>query len=949
MGKVSAHRRQQIGGIPKVLIAGMLAVGTFLGAQALAFISPVQAVLISHPTSTPRSFNCSLSDDGRAYCWGANPNGQLGNGSTADSSVPVAVDRSGVLKGVALARISAYVGADNGHGHTCAVSTGGQAYCWGNNVAGQLGNGSTKNSSVPVAVNAVGVLNGVALRDISAGDDHTCALSVDGRAYCWGYGVNGHVGDGTTTQQASPVDVTWRPKTPTGITAVAGLNSATISWKAPGDVRGNAITGYVATLKPGGAACAVTMTTCTIKGLAGGTTYSVTVIATTGLGLSTPSSAPVEVTTYGLPDEPTDVIAISHGTSAEVSWQQGSGSLHGGKFLKYTVTANPGGATCESTSQAVKTCTITGLGSGTAYNYTVVTTSGAGDSAPSAPSSEIRANSTAPDAPTDVSATMGQPGSVVVSWTPGSLNGGAFVKYTVIASPGGATCQSAVETVRVCTVSELTQGVGYTFTVVTTNGIGNSAASGPSAQTTPTSAVAASPTGVTATPGAPGSVVVSWKPGSLRGGAFVKYTVTATPGNAVCESTVQATTSCTVSGLTNQMAVAPVRADARSPLTFETLTDGTPLVRTPLTDGALFSFTVVTTNNVGASLGSPPSAPVKPALVPDAPNSVASIPGNSTALVSWVPKAQGTGTPASFTACAFVDGTAPVGNSCELLGIAGARGTTAPHCTVSGAMSCTINGLANGTIYDIRVFATSSVGNSPLSAEPARVTPGYPTPPDILPAAQGSLTGAASTTIEAGSTVAVQGEGFAPNTPIALWIYSNPDYLGTAYSDLEGRFTSQVTIPAEYGGEHNVVAEGQASDGSMRTLILGITVSPVMEHRQQNLRLTTTSILALAVVLFCLGGSGILVGTVAAHRRRRARLARSLAMTENGEILFMPEELTRPTRKGWLPAPHRPRSFRTTGQEENPARKPLRARLMPHLPGRGSREDNKQRIDQNDD
>lgn len=123
----------------------------------------------------------------KAYCWGLNGYGALGNGSTEGSSaVPVAVDTAGVLRGKRVTAISA------GFFHTCVVA-GAKAYCWGRGSEGQLGNGRTKSSAVPVAVKAEGVLRGKAVTSISAGESHTCAVA-DGRAYCWGKGAIGASG-----------------------------------------------------------------------------------------------------------------------------------------------------------------------------------------------------------------------------------------------------------------------------------------------------------------------------------------------------------------------------------------------------------------------------------------------------------------------------------------------------------------------------------------------------------------------------------------------------------------------------------------------------------------------------------------------------------------------------------------------------------------------------------
>ena len=91
---------------------------------------------------------CALTTTGQAYCWGLNNQGQLGNNSTTNSRIPVAVQ---MPAGVSFQSITV------GYYHTCALTTTNQAYCWGNNEYGQLGNNSTTNSSIPLAVSSVGV------------------------------------------------------------------------------------------------------------------------------------------------------------------------------------------------------------------------------------------------------------------------------------------------------------------------------------------------------------------------------------------------------------------------------------------------------------------------------------------------------------------------------------------------------------------------------------------------------------------------------------------------------------------------------------------------------------------------------------------------------------------------------------------------------------------------
>jgi alpha-tubulin suppressor-like RCC1 family protein len=142
---------------------------------------------------------CAIASDSQAYCWGYNSYGQLGDGTTTNRSAPVAVTTSGVLSGKTIKTISA------GGSHTCAVASNNQAYCWGRNAYGQLGDGSTNNSSVPVAVTTSGVLSGKAILSISIGyGSHTCAI-VDNQDYCWGYNTYGQLGDGLSNILTAPV------------------------------------------------------------------------------------------------------------------------------------------------------------------------------------------------------------------------------------------------------------------------------------------------------------------------------------------------------------------------------------------------------------------------------------------------------------------------------------------------------------------------------------------------------------------------------------------------------------------------------------------------------------------------------------------------------------------------------------------------------------------------
>jgi alpha-tubulin suppressor-like RCC1 family protein len=155
-------------------------------------------------TSTSASV-CAIASDNLAYCWGNDNYGQLGNNSTTQSQVPVAVNTSGVLSGKTIVSIT------TGNLHTCAIASDYQAYCWGYNVHGALGNNSTTDSHVPVAVNTSGVLSGKTIRSIAGGIYHTCAIASDYHAYCWGWNINGELGNNSNTESDVPVAVNPLP------------------------------------------------------------------------------------------------------------------------------------------------------------------------------------------------------------------------------------------------------------------------------------------------------------------------------------------------------------------------------------------------------------------------------------------------------------------------------------------------------------------------------------------------------------------------------------------------------------------------------------------------------------------------------------------------------------------------------------------------------------------
>lgn len=138
--------------------------------------------------------SCAEGSDGNVYCWGYNVVGQLGDGTTTNRLSPVKVSAPA---SVTLSRLSA------GDYHTCANGSDGQVYCWGRSENGQLGDGSEGDRATPAAVTPPA---GVELSSPSVGFGHVCAVG-SRRVYCWGNNTSGQVGYGTRIPRPLPTIV----------------------------------------------------------------------------------------------------------------------------------------------------------------------------------------------------------------------------------------------------------------------------------------------------------------------------------------------------------------------------------------------------------------------------------------------------------------------------------------------------------------------------------------------------------------------------------------------------------------------------------------------------------------------------------------------------------------------------------------------------------------------
>ncbi len=188
---------------------GQLGDGTHTDRKTPVYVKGLKNVTA---VAAGRTFTCALTSGGGVKCWGANGEGQLGDGTGNGSSVPV--DVSNLLSGVTAISTGGY--------HACARTSAGGLKCWGNNYDGQLGDGTTEDRWEPVTIYASSIAS------VSAGWAHTCAVTTTGWAKCWGNNVRGQLGDGTTDERHSPVNVSGMAGVTSSISA-GGFHSCALT------------------------------------------------------------------------------------------------------------------------------------------------------------------------------------------------------------------------------------------------------------------------------------------------------------------------------------------------------------------------------------------------------------------------------------------------------------------------------------------------------------------------------------------------------------------------------------------------------------------------------------------------------------------------------------------------------------------------------------------------
>ncbi len=326
--------------------------------------------IIAIAAATYHSF--ALCSDGTLAAWGYNGNGELGNGGTGFSPLPVAVDATGVLAGKTIASVFA------GSFHNFALCTDGTLAGWGYNGYGQLGDNSVDSRSVPVLVNVSGVLTGKTITAASAGYYHSLALCADGTVAAWGFNGNGELGDGSNNPSLIPVVVNasgaLAGKTVSSISSGAVHNIAyctdgtLVSWGYNRDGE----------LGSGGAGPSNVPVTVNSSALLTGEFFAGGWSGSTGLhGLAIVASPPPPIVTTLAASLITATSAVLNGTvntngsSTAPSFDYGLTSNYG-----MTIAGTPGQVS--GTSSISVSAAISGLNPGTTYHYRINGTSSGG-------------------------------------------------------------------------------------------------------------------------------------------------------------------------------------------------------------------------------------------------------------------------------------------------------------------------------------------------------------------------------------------------------------------------------------------------------------------------------------------------------------------------------------------------------------------------------------------
>jgi hypothetical protein len=522
-------------------------------------------------------------------------------------------------------------------------------------------------------------VDGVVRTDHYAAKSATITGLTNGHQY--GFTVAAHNMIGTGLQSAAVKSTPMAPLTvsgePKNLTAMPGNGQVSLAWSVPSTDGGAAVDYYLVFVDGVVRTDHYTARIATITGLTNGHQYSFTVAAHNVIGISLQSSivkstpvAPVTV-----PGVPTGLAAGPGDGQVALTWN--APSIDGGVTIDYYVVYQDGVDVKHSTSTSA---TITGLTNGQTYSYSVAAhnSAGAGTRCPAVTTTPLTAK-TVPGVSTGVTGNPGD-GRVVLTWSAPANNGGTAIDYYLVYVDGAVRTDHY--TTVTATVSGLTNGRSYSFTVAAHNVIGTGLKSS-AVKSTPLApiTVPGAPKNLTATPG-DGQVALAWSAPSTNGGAAIDYYLVYVDG--VVRADHYALGSATIAGLAN---------------------------------GRSYSFAVAAHNVVGASLQSTviTSSPKAPLIVPGAPGNLVATAGDGRVILSWSAPTTDGGVTIDYY-LVYVDGVVRTDHY--------------------SAKSASIMGLTNGRAYSFTVAAHNVIGTG-LQSTSVKATP---TAPVTVPGVPRSLT-----------------------------------------------------------------------------------------------------------------------------------------------------------------------------------------------------------------
>jgi titin len=485
------------------------------------------------------------------------------------------------------------------------------------------------------------------------------------------------VNEAGTSASSSAISTTPRsaPGAPVGVKLTPLNGGVSISWNAPIDSGGTPIIRYTGSATPTGTAGSVSTCiqnsgdsrSCLITGLSNGTSYTVTVVATNGVGDSSPSVSQV-VIPANVPTAPTSVVPTVSNGSISIKWK--AAQDNGSPILSYRVDLAPGDYSCEITDLSFLGCTISDLDNGVPYSVSVFATNAVGDSASASVNGTVTPR--AIPSPVQSVAVSASAGKATVSWVPGFNGGTPIQSYKVVSSPGGNICTVNAPSTQ-CVIDNLKNGSNYTFSVIAVNDAGSS------------QPLLSTSTLIAGTPSAP--VALKVKPGDgMITVTFAPPAVALNGGTPIINYTVYVNdeVACTV---------APAKL-----LTcmVNDLENGTPqIVR-------------VTSNNLVGTSASTAEVVATPGRVAGPVTDVTATQGVGLLTISWTEPDDDGGSPITGYSVTLTPG----GKTCKVN---------------QDSTSCDISGLTIGTTYAAKVVAINGVGTSVAAISPSVKVVGAPT------------------------------------------------------------------------------------------------------------------------------------------------------------------------------------------------------------------------------